>query len=130
MKTYFRCENANRLIEGIKFEPIEHAMGTLRGVFQAESDSDIAKAIKKALKDPKSAVEEISEADYVAELKKKVPAFRDSQHSNTPYRPEPVSLKGNGRAVVAPEGNPTVKVEKGLEKVEDAIKTGTVVASK
>lgn len=130
MKTYFRCENANRLIEGIKFEPIEHAKGTLIGVYQAESDSEISKNITKFSKDPLSAVEVISEAEYVAELKKKAPALRDSTHSNTPYRPEPVSLKGNGRAVVAPAGNPTVKVEKGLEKVEDAIKTGTVVASK
>jgi hypothetical protein len=50
-------------------------------------------------------------------------------HSNPAYRPEPVSLKGNGRVVVAPEGNTLAKPTKGLETVEDAIKTAPVVAA-
>jgi hypothetical protein len=75
MKTFFRCENANRLIEGVKFEPIEHIMGTLIGVYQS-SDPETAKKLQKYAKDPKSAVEEISEERYVSELKKKSPRIK------------------------------------------------------
>ena len=136
---YYHAENSNRVIVsnriGFNFEPVQRFGGTWRGIFEAKTQEH-ADALDALVKDPKSAVTELTEEEY-RKKKKSAPQSEES------YQPLP--QQGNtgdqrvipGTAVLVetpgPENQPEPKVEmtgEPVENLEKAIKVGPVRKAK
>lgn len=98
MTKYYRLENANRLIAGIAFEPVEVFAGMLIGVYQADTEEDINK-LDGAASDPASGVEELTSEQYLSHLQKKTPSLTRLQISKE-VQPEKSAIKDVGAVVV------------------------------
>lgn len=133
---YFKAENANRLIAGQQFEIVDQIAGTLIGVLSA--DGKLADELTALAKDPKSAVKEITGAQYAEYRKKKAPGFENLTHSNHPFPVAPsgttaqvtsTPIKGQG-ALLVPNGNVPPPEPEGaeLETAADAIQVSAVQA--
>src|SRR6185503_16301896 len=101
---YFRAENANRLIAGVKFEIVDVVAGTPVGILAA--DEELGAQLGELAKNPAEAVTEITEEQYREALVKKMPNLAQLPHSNPPLSSPSVPIKGAGKAVVQPEGSP------------------------
>jgi hypothetical protein len=121
---FFRAENANRFIAGLRFETTEILAGTQIGVHAGQGEK-LPELVKLAA-NPRSGVTEITEAEYIAALKKKAPALGNLNHTNN-ISPavDQVAIKGAGAQVVQ-EGNVTRMPEKKLETVADALQMNVV----
>lgn len=119
---YFRAENANRAIAGVQFEIVYGLAGTAVGVYAAEEPK--ASEIAALMADPRNALTELTEAEYLAELQKKT---FSSVGSSDSWKPQPhpaaqvsVALKGPPPAKpVDEEPVPVVKEVAEVVKVEE-----------
>ena len=137
MNKFYHAENARRTFgvtvkkdaasgqiirsPGIFFEGYDIIAGSLFGVYKTDDASEIA-ILDALVKDRKSAVTEISEAEYTSTLQKKTLALQSSEPSNRASAPAQ-PLKGPGAVVVEEPSAPAVK-EKAIETTEDALKVG------
>jgi len=96
---YFYATNSNQRICGVAFEPVDLFAGTVCGVFQT-SDANLISQFAG-----QKHVEEITQADYEAKLKKKAPTFSEFKHSNKPTSSPAPALKGEGVVVVESPSN-------------------------
>lgn len=133
---YFYSQNAGQLIAGQRFHLYAIVGGSAVGVFSTE-DTKIEAELSKLADDPKSPVQEISQADYDACIKK-------NPLPSSTWSPSPVSspsivpaIKGTGAVVVSAssESAPAevaeeapVEIESQVASTEDALKLGTVTA--
>lgn len=124
-KQFFHAENATRILAGQKFEIYDIVAGTTFGVFATELET-VAYNLAKL-----PAVTKITEAEYLDCLKKKLPKYEALSKSSSPSV-SPVTLKGNGRAVVV-ESSPVKEAEPvvitQVETVEDALKVEPVLTA-
>jgi len=148
---FFRAENANRDIAGVRFELVDVVAGTLIGVMAAEGE--LAAALDALLpanaqvigEDGKptgelvnegkpeaewmnpNALYEIDEAKYLELRQKKIPGLASSPHSNQlPF--SETHLKGDGLVVLssAPGEPGTPATGRILETAEEAVAVGKV----
>lgn len=127
---YYHAENANRIIAGLIFNTYDTIAGSHFAVHATEDEAEI-KALDDLVKDKKSAVTEISEAEYVKCTQKKTTATVDnSKHYRqlSALRNENASLKGTGAAVVSnePVEEAPVAVAGPVESVDAALQVGDV----
>lgn len=131
MIKYYRAENAGRIIAGIVFTIYDIVAGSAVGVYATEDKSQI-EALDNLTKDPKSAVTEISQADYDSAIeKKKLTHVSEAWNYLSPPQPQaPTHLKGRGVVVVsdepAEEVEAPVEIKEHVESVDDALKVGQV----
>jgi hypothetical protein len=69
MPAYFLCANVNRRIANLIFEPVGHVGGVNFGVYQTSNETEISAL--RAEVSPANGLEEITETQYAAQLKKK-----------------------------------------------------------
>ncbi len=121
---YYEAQNAGRVIGGEQFEVTEIFGGTAFGVFAATTEAQQA-TLSKIAADPKSAVTEITEAEYQNALKKKAPSL--SGFPTSTQSMPPVALKAAGVVVPGPVLVDRTELER-LESVENALDVGKVGA--
>lgn len=124
---YFHAENCNRFIRAggrlFNFIAYAHLGGTWLGTFQTAEPKD-HEAIKELLDDPKSAVTEIDEAEYLRCASKKVEGDR---RSGTLSLPQTTQAPTQGLIPSAPPVG--VPVEPEMTRPEPVIPEGTPLTS-
>ena len=111
---YYEAQNVGQPVAGCQFEKYEIVGGTAFGVYQTESEEDIA-ALDALI--GKSSVHEITEAEYDRCLKKKPRSFDGSKLLNLPTLDSTspgVPIKGKG-AVVVEHNEPPAHIETPIE---------------
>lgn len=94
---YFKAQNVTRDVNGVFFEPIETICGCTWGVVAVEDPKEI-NALASWAAEKKGGVVEITEDEYLDEIKKKSPDLA-SHHLVTSQL---ISVKGKGAQVVQP----------------------------
>ena len=89
-RRYFHCHNSNRVIGGFTFTTYGNIGGCLMGTYATENAAEQAR-IDELLKEPRNAIEEMSEEDY-ARIQKKSPnsGLTPSRRSPIPVESSPV----------------------------------------
>ncbi len=129
VKKFYHALNSNRLIKSrgfqFSFSPYQHVGGTYMGVYAAEATDQIA-ALDELVTGKKSAVTEITEEEYLDNLKKKADVLRSSgqslihlEVSASPPQPATVAAPLDSEPAVPPPA-PVV------ENPADALMTGKV----
>ncbi len=99
MNKYFLAHNVNRLIAGVRFEPVDVIAGTMTGLMAASGE--LADELGVLAKTPDTtAVWEIPEPEYVERLKKKSPSLSGLTSWSPPRQLPPAPIKGEGAVVV------------------------------
>lgn len=125
---YYLAHNAgSRLVGGQQFEVTQIFGGTAIGVFEATTAAQ-QEVLDLAVKNPTEAVEEITQSQYDAELKKKVPSFSNFQRSNLTPKPQQTPLKETAGVVVEESPQEDLSEIHKMETVAGALGSVGVVA--
>jgi hypothetical protein len=122
MAAYFRCNNVNREIAGVFFEPVGTLAGVMQGLYQTSDESQIQR-LRALISAGKSGVEELSEIQYLQRLKKKRPELPPTRSVLVPPTVQPPVRLEERSAVVVADPESLVKQEPVDESSPDAFIT-------
>jgi hypothetical protein len=139
---YFHAENCNRNIRLEKgafrfaFDPYTYCGGSWSGIYRTSSPGEIAE-LEQLVQQPRSAVTEIGEAEFVVCMKKKQTTQRNSgislpqpvEATQSPFMPEePVAVPVVGATINSELALPEPDV-KPLGSAAEALDVGPVAAA-
>lgn len=124
MSKYYMTFNANRIVKfgdaQFQFEPIEQFAGNWCGVLKIDDEAKIAIWDKNL---PLTASHEITELEYLNQLKKKMVFMKSSVNSLVRQSLIPVNPMGAKAAIKTPTSR-SIAIEPDLPSINEAIQVG------